>query len=135
LIVGWNVVEHFQDIRKNFEKCYEFLKDEGIIIFRTINIDSLDYLISKFKDRTWRYTEPPFHTFYFSRKTITLLLEKVGFKDVNFIDSQTLERVMSKYESPKNKYKNVFYFIKLFFKKILNFSGYHHNIMYVIAKK
>mgnify|MGYP001474258808 CR=1 FL=1 len=41
LIVAWNVVEHFQDIRKNFEKCYEILKGEGFILIRTMNIDSL----------------------------------------------------------------------------------------------
>lgn len=81
IITLYHILEHVVDPRKLLEEVYRILKKEGLIIIQIPVIDSVVYKIFRNK---WRQFRIPEHTFYFSRKTISLLLKEVGFYPFKF---------------------------------------------------
>ncbi len=75
VITLMDVIEHFSNPRRNLEIIHRILKPEGKIVILTPDIGSLMARI--FKSRWWCII--PEHLFYFSRKTLKLLLEQTGF--------------------------------------------------------
>ena len=65
------VIEHFLDPLKEFKEISRILKDDGLICITTGYIDNLIGA---------RYLKPVEHLYYFSRKTLRIFLQKVGFK-------------------------------------------------------
>ena len=80
LIYGIHVVEHLQHPVMVFEKCYRALKDNGQIYFLTPNAQS--HGLTLFKDSWWNL-EDPTHFRFFSKKSIEMMLKKIGFPDPN----------------------------------------------------
>jgi 2-polyprenyl-3-methyl-5-hydroxy-6-metoxy-1,4-benzoquinol methylase len=70
-----DVIEHFSNPRRNLEIIHRLLKPDGKIVILTPDIGSL--MARTFKSRWWCII--PEHLFYFSRKTLRLLLEQTGF--------------------------------------------------------
>lgn len=79
IICMFDVIEHLKEPAKHIEKIHKILKDDGVLIIETGDIGS--YLAMIQKD-SWRLIKPPFHLQYFSKKTITIFLEKLGFEIV-----------------------------------------------------
>lgn len=76
IITMVEVIEHLIDPSKAMNNCYNALNSGGIILIQTTNMDSL---VRRFEGSKSRYFLPG-HLFYFSLKTLTLLLEKHNFK-------------------------------------------------------
>jgi 2-polyprenyl-3-methyl-5-hydroxy-6-metoxy-1,4-benzoquinol methylase len=65
-------IEHLPNPYKVLEEASRILKNDGIVIITTLNIEGFTKLFKLFKYK------PPEHLFYFSRKNIRLLLNKTG---------------------------------------------------------
>lgn len=76
LITMWDVLEHIDDCDRVIDKCANILKDEGVIVIQVPQIDS--YFAKKYKEK-WKMMGLD-HVNYFSKKTITNLLEQYGLQ-------------------------------------------------------
>jgi|APSaa5957512622_1039677.scaffolds.fasta_scaffold08918_5 2-polyprenyl-3-methyl-5-hydroxy-6-metoxy-1,4-benzoquinol methylase len=77
-ITFWASIEHLLKPRETLQKAYELLKTKGQIIIETGNVDSY---LSKIYGKNWRLIQED-HNFYFSQKTLDMLLKNTGFKTI-----------------------------------------------------
>jgi SAM-dependent methyltransferase len=76
-IVMWDVIEHLPDPRRTVEAAWERLRPGGVFALSTGDVSSL---AARLHGRSWSLMTPPWHQFYFSRKTMRRLLSSVGFR-------------------------------------------------------
>lgn len=86
-ITLWDVVEHLEDPRKTLQELVGHLKEGGVLMLETPDADfalrhvSLQALrLSRGALDLARFFFYPDHRYYFSVKTITLLLEQLGLE-------------------------------------------------------
>lgn len=77
VITALDCIEHVQDPIKFLKVCLKFLKDEGIILLETPNVDGVMAAVMR---RRWPYYRPPEHLVYFGKGSIKIALERVGCK-------------------------------------------------------
>lgn len=78
VITMWDVIEHLPNPRQVLKKCYDSLDDKGIIALGTPNIECL---VAKIMGSNYPYILRMHHLFY-SPKTLSLMLDSVGFKTI-----------------------------------------------------
>lgn len=92
LIYAIHVVEHFGNPQLIFNKCFDVMKENGLLYFVTPNGQSMSLKI--FKNKWWNL-EDPTHIRFFSEKSITHMLKVAGFSDIRVsslrLDSLTVE--------------------------------------------
>jgi SAM-dependent methyltransferase len=76
VICLWDTVEHLAAPQAHLQKARELLTNEGTLFLTTGDIGSLN---ARLRGSRWRQIHPPSHLHYFSRHTIRLLLERIGF--------------------------------------------------------
>lgn len=74
-----HVLEHMLDPSGELREVHRILKDDGILLISTPNIDSLQFKICK---ERWLGLDLPRHIYHYSPGTITAILEKSGFNIV-----------------------------------------------------
>ena len=83
VVTLWDVIEHLADPKKTLSIVQRILKDDGILVISTPNIDGvfprLSYKIAHLINY-WPHPEPPRHLFQFSKKTLGHLLQITGFE-------------------------------------------------------
>lgn len=79
VVVMWDTIEHLRRPKAYVEKASEILKPGGILALTTGDVGSL---VARVRGRSWRLYHPPFHLHYFSRDTITRLLQRCGLEVV-----------------------------------------------------
>jgi len=79
VITNFHVIEHVFDPVEFIKNIYKNLKDDGIAVFETPNMQSVNYFIM---GKKWPYILPNEHLFCFSFKNLIPLLEKNGFRVV-----------------------------------------------------
>jgi len=111
IIIAIEVIEHFINPVEEFKEMKRVLKDDGVVIIQTGNVDSL---FSKFRKDKWMYYYYD-HLCYFSPKTLTKLLEKVDMHiDKIFPDEVSWSARMKWCNNLKEKLSwTLFYFIRL----------------------
>lgn len=72
-----DVIEHLEDPRKALRRLKRVLKSDGLLIINTGDAGSL---LARIEGKGWHFFIPPQHLFFFSRKTITDLLQQAGFQ-------------------------------------------------------
>ncbi len=78
-IQTFHVLEHVYNPRFFLSKCYELLKKDGELEIRIPHGWSLEMKVWwKYSSQSW----VPFHINMFNKKTITKLLEWIGFRDI-----------------------------------------------------
>ena len=82
LIMLADVVEHFRDPFQSFELIEKMLNKNGTVIFTTYDMDSF---YPKFKKVNYHWIIP-FHLFFFSKKTLSKILEERNLKIVKTIN-------------------------------------------------
>jgi len=91
VVTMWDFIEHVENPTQAMIITNKILKDDGILVLTTPNIDGLfprlSYMVSK-EINYWPHPEPPHHLFQFSKKTIYKLLNKTGFKILNIYDKR-----------------------------------------------
>lgn len=78
-------IEHFTDPAKVVKHVKMILRRNGVFMVRTVDIGSFNAisknLVHKITGRhLWSEIKPPEHLFFFSKKTLSRLLEQRGFK-------------------------------------------------------
>ncbi len=76
----WDTVEHLGSPDRFVEKAARDVRPGGLIALTTGDLGSLN---ARFRGRRWRMIHPPTHLHYFSRRTLTRLLERHGFEVVH----------------------------------------------------
>jgi SAM-dependent methyltransferase len=76
----WDTIEHVLEPRAYLEKARDLLRPDGMLFLTTGDIGSL---VARLRGRKWRMIHPPSHLNYFSRVTMTRLLQSVGFDVVS----------------------------------------------------
>ena len=71
------VIEHLTDASEILALVNRVMKKDGLLFIKTGNIDSRK---ARKMGREWGYIDPPSHLLYFSKKSITHLLKKSGFR-------------------------------------------------------
>lgn len=131
----WDVIEHLPTPELVIAKAAAETESGGRIYITTGDIDTF---IPKMQKEKWRMIHPPSHLHYFSKKTISKLLEKNGYEVLHV-----------KYPAVYRSMKLVFYALFLlnkkpskFFTKIYNlipekwyFPFNSFDIMFVVAQK
>ena len=76
VVTLWNTIEHLSDPLGTLRKIHGLLKPQGIVVFSTPNLDSLD---ARLFGPYWIGYELPRHLYVFSRRTIRMLVTEAGF--------------------------------------------------------
>lgn len=77
VVTLFDVIEHLKDPRGDLLKITKHLKQDGLLLINTGDSDSF---LARFQGKNWHYYIPPQHLFFFSQKTLTLLLDQIGFQ-------------------------------------------------------
>jgi 2-polyprenyl-3-methyl-5-hydroxy-6-metoxy-1,4-benzoquinol methylase len=72
----WDTIEHLQSPHLYIEKAAAHMNPRGILALTTGDIGSL---MARWRGARWRQIHPPTHLHYFSKATLTRLLQKYGF--------------------------------------------------------
>ena len=72
----WDTIEHLRDPHLYVEKAASYMTPGGTIALTTGDISSW---MARWRGKRWRQIHPPTHLHYFSRRTLTKLLERHGF--------------------------------------------------------
>lgn len=75
----WDTVEHLSAPEAYLEKAARLLNPGGMIFLTTGDISSFN---ARLRGANWRQIHPPSHLHYFSRHTITRLLDRLGLNVV-----------------------------------------------------
>jgi SAM-dependent methyltransferase len=78
-VAMWDVIEHLPDPRATLERAHACLRPDGVIAISTGNIGSM---AARLQGAEWSLLTPPWHQFYFSKKTLRRMLRSVGFRVV-----------------------------------------------------
>jgi len=78
VITLWDVIEHTPDPKSVLERCSKLLKKGGLL---AVNYPDAGSWITRLMGQKWVFYLSV-HYFYYTRKTITLALEKAGFEVV-----------------------------------------------------
>lgn len=97
VITLFDVIEHLEEPLKALRRLKRMLKNDGLLMINTGDVGSW---LARIEGKNWHFFIPPQHFFFFSRNTITMLLEQVGFKVIK-IDY-------------KGKWVSVRYFLNLY---------------------
>jgi 2-polyprenyl-3-methyl-5-hydroxy-6-metoxy-1,4-benzoquinol methylase len=138
VITMWDVIEHVKDPDKYIDIISNIIRPGGLMILSTGNIESIMFKVQKKK---WHLLIPPKHLFYFSPKTISMLLNKYGFRVLNIENEgqyTNLGYMMDKLKRLHVKNKTINFFSTIM--KKLNLNQYNiylnlYDVMTVYAKK
>jgi SAM-dependent methyltransferase len=73
----WDTIEHIQSPHVYLDKLSRHMQPGGMIALTTGDIGSF---VARWRGQRWRQIHPPTHLHYFSRATLTSLLERHGFR-------------------------------------------------------
>jgi 2-polyprenyl-3-methyl-5-hydroxy-6-metoxy-1,4-benzoquinol methylase len=77
VVTMWDVIEHLEEPGKHLERAHALLKDDGILVLETQNVDSR---FAKLLGRRWQHYKHEEHLYHFSPHTLTRLLGLTGFE-------------------------------------------------------
>jgi SAM-dependent methyltransferase len=76
VICMWDTIEHLARPSATLRRCADLLRPEGHLFLTTGDIGSVS---ARLRGRAWRQIHPPTHVSYFDKRTMRLLLARVGF--------------------------------------------------------
>jgi len=102
VICMFDTIEHLLKPSLYIEKISDTLKDGGGLVITTGDISSW---VARVSGKKWRMIVPPLHIYYYSRTTITTLLEQYGFKILSISNESKYQNLNSilKYQFGINK--------------------------------
>lgn len=102
VVCMFDTIEHLLRPSRYIEKISHTLKNGGGLIVTTGDISSW---FAQVCGKKWRMVAPPLHVYYYSRKTITRLLEQYGFEVLSISNESKYQNLNSilKYQFGINK--------------------------------
>ena len=76
VVTLWDVIEHVINPRRTLQQAHRLLKPGGWVVVHTIDIDSL---FARLLGARWPWLME-MHIYYFSRRTLRMMLEQCGFR-------------------------------------------------------
>lgn len=76
VVTLWDVIEHTPDPLSVLKECNRVLKNRGVLV---VNYPDLASLVARLMGRKWLFLNSV-HLYYFTPKTINLILRKAGFE-------------------------------------------------------
>jgi len=135
VVCMWDTIEHLADPDIYVRKAAEILRPGGHLAITTGDIGSL---VARWRGSKWRQIHPPTHLHYFSRSTLTQLLEREGFT-VRYVGHDGMYRSVETMAyiilAIKRRQPKLFNALKR--SGLLNWSLYLnlYDIIFVIAEK
>ena len=80
VITMWHVLEHVHALKPYLHQCFKSLKQNGRLIIAVPNYTSYD---AKYYKKYWAAYDLPRHLYHFSPKSMTTLLNEIGFELVS----------------------------------------------------
>lgn len=80
VITMWHVLEHVHELKPYLHQCFKSLKQNGRLIIAVPNYTCFD---AKFYKKYWAAYDLPRHLYHFSPKSMTTLLNEIGFELVS----------------------------------------------------
>jgi 2-polyprenyl-3-methyl-5-hydroxy-6-metoxy-1,4-benzoquinol methylase len=134
VIVMREVIEHLPHPMEALKTIHRWLKPGGVLFMATGNYDCPE---RKLRGSDWFYFMPEGHLYYFSNRTMTKYLKKVGFRTVNVTNQgDLLMEFLRKYgilETGSAKPRNIFK--RLVFYKVRAVNHFISSGMRVYAIK
>lgn len=81
VVCMWDVIEHLPEPHLFLDKALSDLCPGGTLALSTGDIGSL---CARLRGARWRQIHPPTHVHYFTRQSMTSLLERLGYTDISF---------------------------------------------------
>ncbi len=81
VITSFEVLEHINDGREHLSKINELLRNKGLFYFTTPNFNSMSRRVLGGK---WNVIEYPEHLLYYTKPTISKILNDAGFSKISF---------------------------------------------------
>jgi SAM-dependent methyltransferase len=78
-VTMWDVLEHVPDPTAHMLEVNRILVDGGLVVIGTPNLGHFRF---RMKPENWRHLKPSEHVYYFTKSSITQLLNKTGFEMV-----------------------------------------------------
>jgi len=75
VITLWDVIEHLEQPSAEVSQAFRLLKPGGMLVAHTMDLDSL---FARLMGRRWPWLME-MHLYYFTRRTLAMLMEKAGF--------------------------------------------------------
>lgn len=131
----WDTIEHLPDPAETVGKISRMTNKGGLIALTTGDIHSLNAIA---RGKKWRQIRPPVHLHYFSRKSLTTLLEKNGFEVIytghpgQYANLGSMLKIML---VVRNKMKPVYAFFEAVGLAKLNIYLNLFDLIYMIARK
>jgi 2-polyprenyl-3-methyl-5-hydroxy-6-metoxy-1,4-benzoquinol methylase len=131
----WDTIEHLRAPDKYLEKISENLSSGGLLTVTTGDIDSR---MARWRKNRWRLIHPPTHAHYFSRTSLTRLLDRYGFDVVHFEHCnfyRSMDNIAYNILTLRSNYSWLYRLLKK--SRMLNWdlNANMFDIMYVIARK
>lgn len=131
-VVCWDVLEHVEDPKAFMQLAHDMLKQQGIFVFSTVNINSL---WTRLLGKRWPWYMQ-MHLHYFTAKGLNKLLESNGFR---VLEVGTYRHVISaQYFGKKLKSITGFPFDRILGHPLFKrwFIPFHFgDIIYIVAEK
>lgn len=134
-IFMWDVIEHLPNPEKFIEKAARELGGGGRIYITTGDIERL---IPRFQKEKWRMIHPPSHLHYFSKRSLSKLLEKNGFKIIDVSYPPIHRSVRLIYYSLfmlRKKYPKIIEKIYNYIPSKMNVAVNTFDIMFIIGER
>jgi SAM-dependent methyltransferase len=81
ILCAFDVVEHLKDPIADLKKLHTLLIKNGLMVISTGNIEST---AARILGSRWTFYNPPQHLMYFSKKTLSRVLDASGFEPVEW---------------------------------------------------
>jgi 2-polyprenyl-3-methyl-5-hydroxy-6-metoxy-1,4-benzoquinol methylase len=88
VVCMWDAIEHLRRPDLYIEKIANIIPRGGIMALTTADLDSL---VARVRGSKWRQIHPPTHLHYFSRKTLSMLLDRNGL-EIKYMRSEGMYR-------------------------------------------
>jgi len=131
----WDTIEHLRAPDKYLEKIAGNLSSGGLLAITTGDIDSY---VAKWRKNRWRLIHPPTHAHYFSRRSLTRLLDRYGFDVVHFEYCgfyRSIDNILYNILTLRSDFSWLYQLLKK--SGIINWDLYAnmYDIMYIVARK
>ncbi|MDE5802958.1 MAG: class I SAM-dependent methyltransferase [Lachnospiraceae bacterium] len=134
VICMWDTIEHLERPQVYVKKAHDMLEKDGYICITTGDVGSLN---ARMRGRKWRQIHPPTHLHYFSRKTLTMLLDKSGFRvvDVSYpANTISVNTILYTLLCIKSHHEKLYQFFKNLGITKINLNINFRDFMFIIAQ-
>ncbi|MDH5523640.1 MAG: class I SAM-dependent methyltransferase [Desulfobulbaceae bacterium] len=135
VVCMWDTIEHLRAPDLYLNMISENMPSGGVLAVTTGDISSK---MAQFRKNNWRLIHPPTHAHYFSRDSITKLLDRYGFDLLHFEHCgfyRSVDNIAYNLFALRSNLSWLYKMMKLFHVTGWNIYANLYDIMYVVARR